>query len=81
MAENEKKAQQIECSAYEARDNEYLLMQGFKIFHVFFNRDLGSCSCKGFIVLRITIDKIRTIYEHKYNAMNLRLRRFSTRAL
>ncbi len=29
------------------------------------------------IVLRITIDKIRTIYEHKYNAMNLRLRHFS----
>jgi hypothetical protein len=26
---------------------------------------------RGFIVLRITIDKIRTIYEHKYNAINL----------
>jgi hypothetical protein len=50
MAENQKKAESLDCSVYAVKDgsNEYILIQEFKIYHVSFNREGGSCSCKGF---------------------------------
>jgi hypothetical protein len=45
LEENEEIARRQKGDVFEVRDKEYLLVQGFKIFHVLFDRDKGSCAC------------------------------------
>ncbi len=54
MQENEKLADKMKCEIYRMKEfsnieiNEYLLVHDTDIYHILFNRDMGSCSCKGF---------------------------------
>lgn len=45
MEENEEKARKMQTDIYEVRENEYLVVSGFKIYHVLWDREMGSCSC------------------------------------
>ncbi|WAM22517.1 MAG: hypothetical protein OI715_00065 (plasmid) [Candidatus Methanoperedens sp.] len=54
MQENEKLADKMKCEIYRMKEfsnmdiNEYLLVHDADTYHILFNRDTGSCSCKGF---------------------------------
>lgn len=54
MQENEEQADKMKCEIYRMKEfsnidfNEYLLVHDTDTYHILFNRDLGSCSCKGF---------------------------------
>lgn len=54
LQENEKLADKMKCEIYRMKEfsnmeiNEYLLVHDTDTYHILFNRDMGSCSCKGF---------------------------------
>ncbi len=54
MQENEEQADKMKCEIYRMKEfsnmdiNEYLLVHDTDTYHILFNRDMGSCSCKGF---------------------------------
>ncbi len=54
MQKNEGLSEKLKCKTYRTKEfssteiNEYFLVEETDTYHVLFNRDMGSCSCKGF---------------------------------
>lgn len=54
MQKNEELSEKLKCRIYRTKEfsnteiNEYFLVGETDTYHILFNRDMGSCSCKGF---------------------------------
>lgn len=54
MQKNEGLSEKLKCKIYRTKEfssteiNEYLLVEETDTYHILFNRDVGSCGCKGF---------------------------------